>query len=209
MLTLDQLTTIMPFAKTPQAFLSPLNQAMAQFNIDTRGRRAMFLAQVAHESAQLEALSENLNYSATGLIRTWPARFPASIATFYDRQPEKIANRAYANRMGNGPEESGDGWKYRGAGAIQLTGKANHVDCARAFNLSPDDMPAWLRTPLGACLSAGWIWQRDGLNTYADVDDFDGVCDKINLGHKTARDGDAVGYAERRHFYDLALRVLA
>lgn len=210
MLTQAQLVAIMPFAG-PRAskFLGPLNEALDAFDLNTPRRRAAFLATLAHESAQLAALEENLNYSAKALTATWPARFPATIATFYDRQPEKIANRAYANRMGNGDEDSGDGWRYRGAGAIQLTGKDAHAACAKHFDLSLSDMPAWLRTPRGAVLSAAWWWANNDVNKYADAGDFDGVCDRVNLGRKTKAEGDALGYADRVGFYHDALKVLA
>lgn len=210
MLTLAQLVKIMPYAKERAAkFVGPLNAAMEQFQINTPARQAAFLAQVAHESAQLACLEENLNYKAEALMRVWPARFPAKIATFYHRQPEKIANRAYANRMGNGDEDSGDGWRYRGAGLIQLTGADNHAACAKHFDMSKEDMPPWLRTPLGASMSAAWYWNLNNLSHYADAGDFDGVCDKVNLGRKTKAEGDAIGYEDRRHFHDEALRVLA
>lgn len=210
MLTLAQLNKIMPNAGSrAEQFIVPLNQAMEQFQINTKIRQAAFLANIAHESAQLTCMEENLNYSAAALTRVWPSRFPASIATFYERQPQKIANRAYANRMGNGDEDSGDGWRYRGAGLFELTGADNQTACAKYFNMSKEDMPAWLRTPLGACLSAGWFWQRAAVDQNADSGDFDGVCDKINIGRKTSRVGDAIGYADRRHFYDIALQVMA
>lgn len=210
MLTEAQLVAIMPYAKPRAAqFLDPLNHAMGEFGIGSKLRQAAFLATIAHESAQLASLSENLNYSAASLRRVWPNRFPPEVVTFYDRQPEKIANRAYANRMGNGDEDSGDGWRYRGAGLIQITGKDAHAACAKHFNLSLADMAAWLRTPLGACMASAWWWNNNDINRYADQGDFDGVCDKVNLGRKTKAEGDALGYADRREFYDTALQVLA
>lgn len=209
MITQAQLLAIMPYAKGREAkFVEPLNRAMTEFGLTSKLRAAAFLATIAHESAQLSALEENLNYSTRALLSTWPARFPASIATFYERQPQKIANRAYANRMGNGDEASGDGWRYRGAGLIQITGKDAHAACAKYFGLSLDDMAAWLRTPLGASLSAAWWWANNDVNKYADVGDFDGVCDRVNLGRKTKAEGDAIGYADRKDFYDVALKVL-
>lgn len=121
-LTEQQLLQVLPKARPVAGiFLPALNRAMLRWKIDSRLRLAAFLAQIGHESGQLRALVENLNYSAEALVRTWPSRFTAQTAQAYAWQPEKIANRVYGGRMGNGPESSGDGWRYRGRGLIQLS----------------------------------------------------------------------------------------
>jgi putative chitinase len=178
-------------------FLPYIDKAIALAEATTRDRLTMFLATIAYESDDLRRLEENLNYGAEGLMKTWPSRFNASNVGAYARQPEKIANKVYALRGGNGDENSGDGWRYRGAGAIQLTFKANQAACAAFFGKKVEDMPAWLRTPEGALMSAAWFWKTRGCNDYADHDDFDGVCDVVNLGRKTTAYGDAMGFVNR------------
>lgn len=198
-LTLNQLIACMPaaVARAPQ-FLPWVNTALGTAEANTRDRVCMFLATVAFESDNLLHLEENLNYSAEGLCRTWPSRFPSTkSAMTYEKNPQKIANKVYALRGGNGDEASGDGWAYRGAGCIQLTFKMNHAACARFFGKEIGDMAAWLRTPEGACLSAAWFWKTRGCNDYADHRDFDGVCDLVNIGRKTAPQGDALGFVDR------------
>lgn len=214
-MTESQLLAIMPLAQPHiAAFFSPLCAAMQEFEITTPARQAAFLAQIAHESSQLHAVSENLNYSPPGLLATFGTRFTRIDAWRYgrtDQHPadqESIANLAYACRMGNGPMETGDGWCYRGAGLIQLTGKENHLAAARYFNVPLEQIGDWLRTPEGACRSAGWIWKTAGCNACADQGDFDAVSDLVNIGRKTAKQGDANGYAERLAFFNKAKEVL-
>lgn len=185
MINRDQLIAIMPLAgDRAGAFLAPLNSAMEEFGIDTPARQSAFLAQAAHESDQLGALRENLNYSAEGLIATWRRRFTLSDAAAYARQPERIANRVYASRMGNGDEASGDGWRFRGRGIFQVTGRANYAECSRA--LYNDEMliehPELLELPEGACRSAGWYWQARELNQWADSGDYKTLTLRINGG---------------------------
>lgn len=209
-MNLAQLTRIMP--ASPHAatrYVDWLNKAMEEFEINTLERRAYWLANVGHESGYLGAVEENLNYGAAGLVATWPSRFDAKTAAAYSRQPERIANRVYANRMGNRDESSGDGWRYRGAGLIQLTGADNHRAAAQHFKIPFEQISDWLKTPEGACRSAGWFVWENGLRTYADRKDFDGYCDFINRGRKTAAIGDSIGYADRVKLRDAALRVLA
>ncbi|MRV72581.1 glycoside hydrolase family 19 protein [Duganella sp. FT92W] len=207
-MTPRQLAVIMPRAPAA-AFVPVLTAAMAEFGIDTPLDQAAFLATVAHESAQLTCLEENLNYSAEALMRTWPSRFPPATAAIYARQPERIGNRAYANREGNRDEGSGDGWRNRGAGAIQITFENGHAACARHFGIPRDQVAAWLRTPEGACRSAGWFWQTNGISAWANVGDFDGVSDKVNRGKKTAALGDSIGWKDRLAYYQTALKVLS
>jgi len=199
-LTLDQLKAAMPACADDRAqqFLAPLNAAIAAAEANTFDRLCMFLATIAHESFDLNVLEENLNYSAVALQRVWPSRFRLyQSSVIYERKPEKIANYVYALRGGNGDEASGDGWRFRGAGAIQLTFRVNHSACAKFFGKRLEDMAAWLRSPEGACMSAAWFWKTRGCNDFADHDDFDGVCDVVNIGRKTAPVGDAVGFVNR------------
>ena len=160
----------------------PLQFVCDKYEINTPERVAGFLAQVGHESGGLRFTVENLNYRADALTRVWPSRFPPGIAESYAMQPEKIANRAYANRMGNGDEASGDGWKYRGRGLIQLTGADNYAD----FSLSADNEalsdPDSVAEPELAALSAGWFWSRNGLNALADAKDIVGMSRRVNGG---------------------------
>ena len=122
-----QLTAFLPALKGPDAWAGPLNAAMERFEINTPPRVAAFLAQVAHESGELARLVENLNYTAARLVAVWPTKFPTvEAAQPYERNPERLANRVYAKRLGNGDTASGDGWRFRGRGLIQLTGR-NHL----------------------------------------------------------------------------------
>lgn len=201
-LTLEQLMACMPGASLTNAALyaQPLNSALKAFNLTSLNNRRMFLATIAEETGELSRMDENLNYSAEALVRTWPTRFKTvAAAQPYHRNPQKIANKVYALRMGNGDEASGDGWRYRGAGLIQLTGKANQSACAFYFKKRVEDMPEWLRTPEGACMSAAWYWTTRGCSTFADHNDFDGVCDIVNIGKKTSAKGDAINYISRLH----------
>jgi putative chitinase len=144
----------------------------------------MFLAQVLHESAMLSATVENLNYSELNLAKVFINYFDRNTAKKYARQPQKIANRVYANRMGNGDEISGDGWKFRGRGLIQLTGKANYIACGRNLGIDLIKNPDYLTTPEGAARSAGWFWQSHNLNKTADVGDVTGNTRIINGGNR-------------------------
>jgi putative chitinase len=140
------------------------------------------LSQLAHESAGFTATSENLYYRAEALSRVWPSRFPPGVAESYAMQPEKIANKAYCDRMGNGDEASGDGWKYRGKGLIQLTGKDNYQRFSDATGVDAVGNPELLAEPEMAALSAGWFWASNGLNALADAKDVVGMTKRINGG---------------------------
>jgi putative chitinase len=160
----------------------PLQVVCDKYEINTQERVAGFLAQVGHESGGFRFTTEDLHYRAETLTRLWPQRFPMGVAESYAMQPEKIANRAYADRMGNGDEASGEGWLYRGRGLIQLTGKNNYAD----FSLSADNealiKPDLVAEPELAALSAGWFWMRNGLNALADAKDIVGMTKRINGG---------------------------
>lgn len=206
-LTEQQLLQILPKARPVAGiFLPALNRAALRWKIDSRVRMAAFLAQVGHESGQLRSLVENLNYSAEALVRTWPSRFTAQTAGAYARQPEKIANRVYAGRMGNGPESSGDGWRYRGRGLIQLTGRDNHRAAGLALGLPLVDQPELLEQAEHAAQSAAWWWAKHGMNELADAGRIQDIGSVINTGQPGRVPH---GAAERKALYDLALKVLA
>lgn len=209
-LTSDQLHRIAPgIGHAAGTYVGALTAAMERFEINTPARVAHFLAQIVHESGELSRFRENLNYSAAGLMKTWPARFTVlGVAQAYERQPERIANYVYAGRMGNGDEASGDGWRYRGAGWIQLTGKKNQAAAALALGVI-GDIGDWLATVAGAALSAAWFWRRAGCNQLADAGNVDAISDIINIGRRTERVGDAIGYAERLRLTKLAMQVLS
>lgn len=184
-ITLAQLLAAMPRSEPVAAsFVAPLNQAMAKWEIDTPDRVAAFLAQAAHESAELLRLEENLNYSAAGLVQTWPTRFTLEEALAYERKPAKIANRVYAQRLGNGGELTGDGWRFRGRGIFQLTGRANYLDASLAIcgDETLAESPDLVANPEYACETAGWFWQTNNLNRFADVADFEALTRAINGG---------------------------
>ena len=161
-----------------------LNMWAAQYGIDSDLRMAHFLGQVMHESGCLSHVEENLNYSASGLLRTFPKYFNTVTARQYARKPQAIANRVYANRMGNGNEASGDGWRFRGRGLIQLTGKRNYQAYATSSMCNGNLMehPEWLAKFPGAIKSALWFWQINGLSRLADEDDVRAITLRINGG---------------------------
>jgi putative chitinase len=162
-------------------WLEPLLETFEKYEINTPKRQAYFIGQCMHESGGFKQLKENLNYSAKGLMATWPSRFPdMDIAEKFERNPEKIANKVYAGRMGN--TEDGDGAKYIGRGLIQLTGKENYANCGNAIGVDLVANPDLLSTPKYAALSAGWFWNRKGLNAFADADDIDTITKRINGG---------------------------
>jgi len=194
-LTVDAVAEACPRHKNPAELQAALEAVLPRYEIDTPIRVAAFLAQCGHESADFTALQENLNYSAKGLMSTWPKRFPnEQAAAPYNRNPERIANKVYSDRMGNGPEASGDGWKHRGRGAIQLTGKANYEAFTADLGFaSVDDAILYLETLEGAVESAAWFWWKNNLNEVADVGDMKTLTRKIN--------GGDLGLAERvAHF---------
>ncbi|MEO5927064.1 MAG: LysM peptidoglycan-binding domain-containing protein [Patescibacteria group bacterium] len=166
----------------------PLIATLQEFGLSTVARRAAFIAQAAHESAGFSTFIENLNYSAASLNRVWPSHFPLAIAALYNRQPERIANRAYANRIGNGNEASGDGWRYRGHGVFQLTGKANYAACSAALGLDLVSHPELLEQTTNAFRSAGWFWNSKALSPLADMGNFNEITRRINGGYNGIED---------------------
>ena len=168
-ITCDTLRKIYPLSKSIARYCEALHQAMQECGIDTAARARAFLAQVGHESAQLNRVEENLNYSAQALRKVFPKYFRTpQEASSYAHHPERIANRVYANRMGNGGEESGDGWKYRGRGLIQITGRDNYVAMSSLMGKDLTIWPDALLMPLDACRSAALWWKTNGLNEFAD-----------------------------------------
>jgi len=179
-------------------YAAPLTDACVRADITSKLRLANFLAQIGHESGDLRYVKENLNYGAPGLRSTFPKYFPDdATAALYQRNPEAIANKVYANRMGNGPESSGDGWRYRGRGLIQITGKDNYLRCLAALE---QDNPDWLETPEGAAESAVWFWTANRLNEPADLGDIKKTSKIINGGYH--------GLEDRISRYEQALAVL-
>ena len=178
-----------------------LCETLPDYDINTVPRVAAFLAQTAHESGGYKAIKENLNYKAETLCKVWPRYFPnMDIANQYAHQQEKIANRAYANRMGNGPEESGDGYKFCGRGLIQLTGKDNYTRYAQATEQTLDEASEHLTTFEGCVQSAAWFWEANNLNQFADSGDILTMTKRIN--------GGTLGLADRQQHYQHAIQVL-
>ena len=178
----------------------PINAVIPRFKLDTKARAAAFLAQVGHESGRLTRLVENLNYSAEGLVATWPKRFGTKLAAQVARKPEQIANIVYADRLGNGSQASGDGWKYRGRGLIQITGKSNYRDCGAVLGLDLLSNPSLLEIPTSGAMSAGWFWSTNGLNALADAGQFETLTRQIN--------GGLNGLADRKDLLARVMRVL-
>lgn len=162
--------------------IEPFNQSLFDFQINTPARQAAFIAQVAHESAGFTQLHENLNYSAGRLMRAWPMRFPESVVGQYARRPVQIANRAYADRLGNGDEASGDGWRYRGRGLIQITGKANYKKYGEMIGVDLESEPDLAANVGIACRIAGAFWRDKGCNELADAGKFEEITRRINGG---------------------------
>jgi putative chitinase len=207
-ITETQLKQIMPGCTNADVWTKALNEAMDKFEINTRDRAAAFLAQIAHESGELRRLVENLNYSANRLMQVWPKRFPTlEKAERYAGNPQKLANYVYADRLGNGDEASGDGWKFRGRGLIQLTGRGNYRRAAQDLGLPLEQQPELLEQPEGAALSAAYFWRSHGLNELADdknndndEEDFVTISIRIN--------GGRAGLNERKRYWQKAKGVL-
>ena len=171
-------------------YLEALNLTLPEYQINTKLRLCHFLAQIIHESGHLKYNQENLNYSAKALRSVFGKYFPTdALAEQYARKPEKIANRVYANRMGNGDEASGDGWKYKGAGLIQLTGKTNYTKCSEFLGIDLVNDPSLVYNNPEICVkTACWYWSVNNLNKYADVDDIKTVTKRINGGYNGLED---------------------
>lgn len=204
MLVTTQMLCTITTPEMADKWVVALNETCEEFAIDTPFRIAGFLSNVAHESAGFKFVKENLNYSAASLMRVWPTRFPTlEIAQRYAMQPEKIANRAYADRMGNGDEASGDGAKFLGRGLIQLTGKNNYVAYSLACNNEALQHPEIVEQPRYAAESAGWFWNVNRLNTLADAQDVQGMCRRINGGYN-GLDDRQMKYARLMDYFNQA-----
>lgn len=177
-------------------WVEPIKAACRRFEIDRIRRIAAFLTTLAHEGGFKVGARENMNYSAKRLAEVWPARFsggggrPNPLAASLDRKPEEIANHVYANRMGNGLPATGDGWKFRGNGPIQLTGRANHEAFAKAMGMTLDEATVWIGTIEGGVMSAAWFWEENDVNRLADTP---GVADETKRIN-----GGTVGLADRQ-----------
>jgi putative chitinase len=204
MLTLVQLKQMLPKNPYVADWHEALEQLLPDYDIDTPKRIAAFVAQCAHESGNFMVLKENLNYKPATLRKIWPKHFPTdAIANDYASRLDKqrhIANRAYANRMGNGDEASGDGHKFLGRGLIQLTGRNNHQAFADSVEMDINDVPEYLGTFEGAAQSACWFWETNNLNRFADKNDIKGLTKAINGGY--------IGLEDRIKHYNHALHVM-
>ena len=201
MITVDQLQHIAPANKDISNWCDTLNNHLEQYEINSPLRLSAFLAQTSHESGDFNILSENLYYRSETLMNIWPNHFPTlMIAEHYQMQPEKIANRVYANRLGNGLESSGDGWKYRGRGLIGITGRAEYISLANYLKVSLEDCVNYLSSKDGAVESSCWFWKTKNLNTLADKKDIVAITKIIN--------GGLIGLVNRQYKYKLALDVI-
>jgi len=166
-----------------EQWVDALNETFERFNIATPAQQASFIGQAAHESGNFKMLVENLNYRAETLMKVWPKRFPTlEFAKQYERDPKKIANSVYANRMGNRDEASGDGFRFRGRGLFQTTGHSGYYHAGQALGEDFVMNPDLVATPKYAALTAGFFWNTHKLNNFADVEDFKGMTKKINGG---------------------------
>lgn len=202
-ITKEQLKQIIPKNQYLNHWYDVLAQLLPDYEINTPSRMAAFLAQCAHESGDFTTLKENLNYKPATLRKIFGKYFPTDeLAEQYCNRPNKqeaIANRVYANRMGNGDEASGDGFRYCGRGLIQLTGRDNYTWFAASIEISPEDASEYLQTFEGAAQSACWFWETNNLNTFADAGDLVTMTKRIN--------GGTIGLEDRIKHYNHALHV--
>ncbi len=204
MITVSQLKQLLPKNPYVEHWHHALEQLFPDYDINTPKRMASFIAQCAHESGGFMVLKENLNYKPASLRKLFPKYFPNDqIAQQYCSKPNKqeaIANRIYADRMGNGSESSGDGYRFCGRGLIQLTGRSNYQSFADSLEMKIEDVPEYLATFEGAAQSACWFWETNGLNKFADAGDILGLTKRIN--------GGTIGLEDRKKHYEHALHVL-
>ncbi len=197
MVSVEQLAKL----KIGSEWVDALNETFARFDISTSLRQAAFIGQCGHECGHFKVLEENLNYRAETLMKLWPKRFPTrEIADQYARNPKKIANMVYANRMGNRDEASGDGYRFRGRGCIQLTGHANYFHAGKGLDVDFVKEPDLVATPKFAALTAGWFWSTHKCNEFANKSDWVGLTKKIN--------GGTIGLDDRIKHINHALSVL-
>jgi putative chitinase len=203
-ITLQQLQQLIPKNPYVKQWHNALSQLLPDYEINTAERIAAFVAQCSHESGGFTALKENLNYKAATLRKIFPKYFPDdATAAHYAGLPNKqaaIANKVYASRMGNGPEESGDGYRFCGRGLIQLTGRDNYSWFAASLSITVEEASEYLQTFEGAAQSACWFWETNSLNRWADAGDILTLTKKIN--------GGTIGLEDRKKHYEHALHVL-
>ncbi len=198
--TKQQLKEMIPKNPYVDQWYEAISEILPEYEITTPQRVAAFLAQCAHESGGFIFLKENLNYKAASLRRVFPKYFPDdATAAAYAGKPEMIANRVYANRMGNGDEASGDGWRYCGRGLIQLTGKNNYTFFAGSLDIPVEEASEYLQTFEGAVQSACFFWEQNKLNQWADAGDILTLTKRIN--------GGTIGLEDRQKHYQHALHI--
>jgi putative chitinase len=214
--TLEHLVAAGVNRELADRWLPHVQVALERFGITTKRQVAGWIAQCAHESAGFKTLTENLNYSADTMAVVWPTRFavlgpdkkpvkvkgknqPNKFALALHRKPELIANTVYANRMGNGNIESGEGFKFRGRGLKQLTGKFNHIQASKALGVDLVATPELLLEPQWAAMSAAWFWAENKCGPLADAGDFVGLTKKIN--------GGTIGLEDRQRRYNAVMAV--
>ena len=198
--TQEQLKEMIPRNPYVPQWYEAVSSILPEYEINTPQRVAAFLAQCAHESGGFVFLKENLNYKAPSLRKVFPKYFPDdATASAYANKPERIANRVYANRMGNGDESSGDGWRYCGRGLIQLTGKDNYTFFAASLDIPVEEASEYLQTFEGAVQSACFFWEQNNLNKWADAGDILTLTKRIN--------GGTIGLEDRIKHYEHALHI--
>lgn len=203
MINADQLREL----KIDPNLVDPFNETFQRFGILTPAQQASWIGQCGHECGNFRILEENLNYRAPTLLKLFPKTpkrqwgFTPEEAAAYEKQPQKIANRIYGNRMGNRDEASGDGWRFRGSGFLQLTGHSNFYHAGQALGVDFVMQPELVRTPMYAAQTAGWFWQTHKLNQYADKGDFLTMTKRIN--------GGTIGLEDRIKHINHALHVLS
>jgi len=201
--TEDAVRQLIPKVKNFDEWYNNLLNILPEYDIDTPKRVAAFMAQCGHESGGFTLMQENLNYSAKGLRGTFGKYFPNDeVAKLYERKPQMIANRVYANRMGNGDEASGEGWYFRGRGIVQITGKNNYTKCSQSLfesNVLVENPDLLLETEY-AIHSACWFWSAARLNELADIGDMKTMTKRIN--------GGFIGLEDRIHHYNHAIEIL-
>ena len=182
------------------------NETFDRFDISTPARQACWIGQCGHECGNFRIMEENLNYRAATLLKLFPRTpkrawgFTPEEAAAYEKQPKRIANRIYGNRMGNRDEASGDGWRFRGSGFLQLTGHSNFYHAGKALGVDFVMEPELVRTPKYAAQTAGWFWQTHKINQHADGRDFVTMTKRIN--------GGTIGLDDRIKHINQALAVL-
>ena len=198
MLTAEKLAKL----KIGPEWVDALNSTFERFNISTIQRQAAFIGQCGHECGNFKVLEENLNYRAETLMKLWPKRFPTQeVANAYEKNPRKIANMVYGGRMGNRDESSGDGYRFRGRGCIQLTGHANYFHAGKALGIDFVMEPDLVATPKYAAMTAGWFWSTHDCNRLAEAWDWTALTKKIN--------GGTIGLSDRIKHTEEALAVLS